>query len=283
VNHVDMSGKVCLVTGANSGIGLVTARELVRLGADVILSCRDERKGDAARAGIRQATGRDVAAILYADFASLDDVRRLAAEVQGIGRPLHVLVNNAGLMLTERRTTREGFEYTFGVNHLAPFLLTELLREHLRKSGEARIVNVASRAHKRAQLDFDDLQSERSFDGWTVYCRSKLCNVLFNLELARRLEGTGVTANSLHPGVVATGFGRESTGLWKTILAIGRPFMTSPEGGARTSIFLASDPSPRGVSGKYFATCRPATPSKAGQSRSDAARLWEISERLVAA
>jgi len=283
VNHVDMSGKVCLVTGANSGIGLVTARELVRLGADVILSCRDERKGDAARAGIRQATGRDVAAILYADFASLDDVRRLAAEVQGIGRPLHVLVNNAGLMLTERRTTREGFEYTFGVNHLAPFLLTELLREHLRKSGEARIVNVASRAHKRAQLDFDDLQSERSFDGWTVYCRSKLCNVLFNLELARRLEGTGVTANSLHPGVVATGFGRESTGLWKTILAIGRPFMTSPEGGARTSIFLASDPSVRGVSGKYFATCRPATPSKAGQSRSDAARLWEISERLVAA
>ncbi|MBM4265080.1 MAG: SDR family oxidoreductase [Deltaproteobacteria bacterium] len=278
-----MSGKVCLVTGANSGIGLVTARELVRLGADVILSCRDERKGDAARAGIRQATGRDVAAILYADFASLDDVRRLAAEVQGIGRPLHVLVNNAGLMLTERRTTREGFEYTFGVNHLAPFLLTELLREHLRKSGEARIVNVASRAHKRAQLDFDDLQSERSFDGWTVYCRSKLCNVLFNLELARRLEGTGVTANSLHPGVVATGFGRESTGLWKTILAIGRPFMTSPEGGARTSIFLASDPSVRGVSGKYFATCRPATPSKAGQSRSDAARLWEISERLVAA
>lgn len=283
MNHVDMSGKVCLVTGANSGIGLVTARELVRLGADVILSCRDERKGDAARAGIRQATGRDVAAILYADFASLDDVRRLAAEVQGIGRPLHVLVNNAGLMLTERRTTREGFEYTFGVNHLAPFLLTELLREHLRKSGEARIVNVASRAHKRAQLDFDDLQSERSFDGWTVYCRSKLCNVLFNLELARRLEGTGVTANSLHPGVVATGFGRESTGLWKTILAIGRPFMTSPEGGARTSIFLASDPSVRGVSGKYFATCRPATPSKAGQSRSDAARLWEISERLVAA
>jgi NAD(P)-dependent dehydrogenase (short-subunit alcohol dehydrogenase family) len=278
-----MSGKVCLVTGANSGIGLVTARELVRMGADVILSCRDERKGEAARAEIRQATGRDVTAILYADFASLDDVRRLAAEVQGIGRPLHVLVNNAGLMLTERRTTREGFEYTFGVNHLAPFLLTELLREHLRKSGEARIVNVASRAHKRAQLDFDDLQSERSFDGWTVYCRSKLCNVLFNLELARRLEGTGITANSLHPGVVATGFGRESTGLWKTILAIGRPFMTSPEGGARTSIYLASDPSVRGVSGKYFAACRPATPSKAGQSRSDASRLWEISERLVAA
>jgi NAD(P)-dependent dehydrogenase (short-subunit alcohol dehydrogenase family) len=280
MSDVDMSGRVCLVTGANSGIGLVTARELARMGAHVLLACRDERKGEAARAEIRRATGRDVGAVLRADFASLDEVRRLAEDVRKVG-PLDVLVHNAGLMLTERRETRDGHEYTLGVNHLAPFLLTHLLRESMRPSGDARIVIVASRAHTRARLDFDDLGSERSFDGWRAYCRSKLCNVLFTLELARRLEGSDVTANCLHPGVVSTGFGRESTGLWKGLLAIGRPFMTSPEQGARTSVYLASSPDVRGVSGGYFVACRRASPAKAALDRADAARLWEISERLV--
>lgn len=275
----ELDGKLCLVTGANSGIGLVTARELVRRGGDVLLACRRRDSGEDACRQIEREVGRRPAEILVADFASLAEVRALAARVRGIGRPLDVLVNNAGLMLTERRVTPDGFEATFAVNHLAPFLLTHLLRDLLPRDG--RVVNVASRAHKRATLDFDDLQSERSFDGWRTYCRSKLCNVLFNAELARRLGPGGVTANCLHPGVVATGFGRESNGLWRLGLRIARPFMISAEKGAATSVYLASSPEVRGVTGRYFANCRPADPSRAASDPASAARLWEISERMV--
>lgn len=275
----ELDGKLCLVTGANSGIGLVTARELARKGSDLILACRRREQGEAAAREIESAVGRRPLALLVADFASLAEVRRLAEQIRSIGRPLDVLVNNAGLMLTERRVTADGFETTFAVNHLAPFLLTHLLREVLARDG--RIVNVASRAHKRATLDFDDLQSERSFDGWGAYCRSKLCNLLFNAELARRLGSGGVTANCLHPGVVATGFGRESGGLWRIALRLGRPFMISAEKGAETSIYLASSPAVRGVTGRYFAKCQPTEPSRAASDPAAAVRLWETSERMV--
>jgi NAD(P)-dependent dehydrogenase (short-subunit alcohol dehydrogenase family) len=277
-----MRGKVCMVTGANSGLGLVTVHELARRGAEVVLVCRDAAKGQRAIDEVRAAVPGSSLDLLLADFASLDDVRRLARDYDASGRRLDVLVNNAGLMLTERRTTRDGFEYTFAVNHLAPFLLTNLLLDSLRRSGSSRIVNVASRAHTRASLDFDDLNSERRFDGWTVYCRSKLCNVLFNRELARRIAGSGVTANALHPGVIATGFGREATGLWKWALALARSFMATPEKGADTQVYLACAPEVAGVNGAYFVNRRQVATSAAGADEAAARRLWETSARMVA-
>ncbi len=270
-----------MVTGANSGLGLVTARALAGLGADVVLVCRDAAKGEAAVAEVRRAGGRGSIELMLADFASLDQVRELATRFRAGGRPLHVLVNNAGLMLTERRTTRDGFEYTFGVNHLAPFLLTNLLLETLRASRPARVVNVASRAGMRVTLDLDDLQGERRWGGWHAYCVSKLCNALFNLELDRRLRGSGVTANCLHPGVIATGFGRESTGLWRWMLRAARLTMASPDKGAQTQIYLASSAEVEGQSGQYFVDCRPAAPSRAASDAETARRLWEVSERMV--
>jgi NAD(P)-dependent dehydrogenase (short-subunit alcohol dehydrogenase family) len=276
---MDLTGKLCVVTGANSGIGFVTARELVRMGGDVVLTCRRREQGEEAVRQVERDTRRAPLDLAVADFASLAEVRGLAERVRSLARPVDVLVNNAGLMLTERRLSADGFEMIFAVNHLAPFLLTHLLRDVL--APEARVVNVASRAHKRSTLDFDDLQSERSFDGWRTYCRSKLCNVLFNAELARRLGSGGVTANCLHPGMVATGFGRENDGLWRIALRLARPFMVSVEKGAATSIYLASSPDVRGVTGRYFANSRPAEPSRAASDQASAARLWEISERMV--
>ncbi|HZR82372.1 MAG TPA: SDR family oxidoreductase [Candidatus Binatia bacterium] len=278
---VDMRGKVCMVTGANSGLGLATVRELAHAGADVVLVCRDRAKADAAIESVRREIPDARLELLLADFASLADVRRLADDFRRSGRPLDVLVNNAGLMLTERRTTADGFEYTFAVNHLAPFLLTSLLREPLAAAEGGRVVNVASRAHTRASLDLDDLNAERGFDGWRAYCRSKLCNVLFNRELARRLGGTRVTANALHPGVIATGFGREATGFWKWLLRAGRFVMSPPEKGAATQVYLATSPAVAGVTGEYFVDCRPVATSRAGADPELARRLWESSERMV--
>jgi retinol dehydrogenase-12 len=275
-----MKGKLCVVTGANSGIGLVTVRELAERGAEVVLVCRDERKGRVALDEVRSAIPDARLDLALADFASLAEVRRLAARLAARGR-LDVLVNNAGLMLSERRLTVDGFETTFAVNHLAPFLLTNLLLDVLRASAPARVVTVASRAHSRAQLDFADLNAERRFDGWTTYCRSKLCNVLFNAELARRIEGSGVTANALHPGVIATGFGRETTGMWRWMLRIARGFMATPEQGARTQVYLATAPEVEGVNGGYFVDCRRAAASTAGADAAAARRLWDASARMV--
>jgi NAD(P)-dependent dehydrogenase (short-subunit alcohol dehydrogenase family) len=268
-----------MVTGANSGVGLVSARELARQGWSVLLVCRDRARGEEALASVRASASGPPPELLLADFASLDDVRRLAADVAG--RRIDVLMNNAGLMLTERRETRDGFETTFGVNHLAPFLLTNLLLDGLRANAPTRIVNVSSRAHTRTTLDFDDLNAEKSFDGWQAYCRSKLCNVLFNQELARRLEGTGVTANALHPGMVATGFGRETSGLWGALLKVGRFVMTTPEKGARTQVWLATAPEVAGMSGRYFIDCKAVATSRAGADPVAAARLWGASAKMV--
>lgn len=276
-----MRGTTVIVTGANSGVGLVTARELARMGAEVVLVCRDRARGEAAIADVASAATGPAPELALADFAALEDVRRFAGDFRRSGRRLDVLVNNAGLMLTERRSTADGFEVTFGVNHLAPFLLTNLLLDTLRDSAPSRIVNVSSRAHARATLDFDDLNAERDFDGWRAYCRSKLCNVLFTVELARRLEGTGVTANALHPGVVATGFGREAGSFWGPLLRVGRFVMTTPERGARTQVHLASSPAVAGVTGRYFIACRPARTSRAAADPIAARRLWEESARMV--
>ncbi len=280
-----MSGKVCLVTGANSGIGKVTAEALASLGAHVIMVCRDRARGEAAAAEIeRGAEGADID-LLIANLSSQASIRELAAEINRRYDRLDVLVNNAGALHTSRSVTVDGYETTFATNHLAYFLLTNLLLDLLKKSAPSRIVNVSSRAHVAATMRFDDLQSERGYSPSRVYGQSKLANVLFTNELARQLEGTGVTANALHPGVVRTGFAKNNTGLLGGLVACGARvagvFFVSAERGAETSIYLASSDEVEGVTGKYFSLSRE-TPSNAESRDPEIARqLWEISEQLT--
>lgn len=278
-----LEGRTCLVTGATSGIGEATAVGLARLGARVILVGRNERKGEASVAAVKAASGNDAVQLLLGDLASLASIRALAAAVLERAPALHVLVNNAGVVNLSRETTVDGFETTFAVNHLAYFALTQLLQGRLVESAPARIVNVSSDAHKFAALDLDDLQTERRKYSWMrVYGTSKLANILFTNELARRLEGTGVTANCLHPGAVGSGLGSNNGRIGKMVLPLLRPFFLTPEQGARTSIYLASSREVEGVTGGYFARCAARTPSSRARDEALAARLWEISEQLVA-
>lgn len=274
-----------MITGGNSGIGLATARALAAAGADVVLTSRDPTRGAAAVASIEAATGVAVTAMAL-DLGSFASIRAFAADFLAQRDALHLLINNAGLILSERRTTEDGFEQTFGVNHLGHFLLTDLLRERLVASAPARIVNVASRAHRRAKrgLDFDDLMSEGSYEGMDVYAKSKLANIYFTVELARRLEGTGVTANSLHPGVVATGFAADgdAKGLVAWFFKLGRPFLRTADEGAATSLYVAQAPELEGVTGEYFSDCAPGRPTKIAEDEAAAERLWIMSEALVA-
>lgn len=277
-----VKGKTCMVTGASSGIGRVTAYELAKAGAAVILVCRDRARGEAAVREIAEASGNDAVELRLADLADQEAIRALAAGFLAERRPLHVLVNNAGVFNMRRRTTRDGVEATFGVNHLAYFLLTLLLLERIKESAPARIVNVASDAHRWARgIAFDDLGSERRYGAMRVYGQSKLANILFTVELARRLEGTGVTVNCLHPGAIATGLGRNNGVLAKVLLPLVQPFLKTPERGARTSVFLASSPDVDGVSGRYFVDCRAATPSRAALDAAAARRLWSVSEEMT--
>jgi NAD(P)-dependent dehydrogenase (short-subunit alcohol dehydrogenase family) len=281
----DMTGRTVVVTGGNSGIGQATAVGLARAGARVVITARDERRGAAAVDAIRSESGSQSVELAVFDLASLASVRAGAAELLERCPRLDVLVNNAGIVLTDRRLSDDGFEMTFAVNHLGPFLLTLLLLDRITKSAPARIVNVASTAHKGARrgLDFDDLQSERRYGGMQVYSKSKLANILFTAELAKRLAGTGVTANSLHPGTVATGYGRDgdASGFLSFGLKVIKPFILTPARGARTSIYLASSPEVAGVSGQYFVKCRPGRTTKAARDEAAAARLWTLSEELV--
>lgn len=281
-----MDGRVCLVTGASSGIGRETALALARMGATVVMHGRDPDRAAAAADAVRKASPRGDVKLVVADLSSQAEVRRLAAEVLDSHDSLHVLVNNAGVIRTRRELTADGLEQTFALNHLAYFLLTELLLDRLRESAPARVVNVSSAAHARAPLDFDDLQNERRFGGMSVYGQSKLANVLFTYELARRLEGSGVTANCLHPGFVGTRFGTGNSGPigWAVWLAtrLARPFALSPAKGARTTIHLATSPEVEGVSGRYFAKSTATESSQASYNEESARRLWVTSEQLTA-
>lgn len=281
----DMTGRTVVVTGGNSGIGQATAVGLARAGARVVITARDERRGAAAVDAIKDESGSQSVELAVFDLASLASVRAGAAELLERCPSLDVLVNNAGIVLTDRRLSEDGFEMTFAVNHLGPFLLTLLLLDRVTKSAPARIVNVASTAHKGARrgLDFDDIQSERRYGGMQAYSRSKLANILFTAELAKRLAGTGVTANSLHPGTVATGYGRDgdASGFLAFGLKVIKPFILTPARGARTSIYLASSPEVAGVSGEYFVKCRPGRTTKAARDEEAASRLWTLSEELV--
>jgi NAD(P)-dependent dehydrogenase (short-subunit alcohol dehydrogenase family) len=281
----DMTGKTVVITGGNSGIGLETAVALAKAGAKTVITARDRARGEAAVADIRARSGHDDVALVVFDLGSMASIREGATAILEQCPRIDVLVNNAGLVLSDRRETTDGFEATFGINHLGPFLLTELLLERIKESAPARIVNVASTAHQGARkgLDFDDLQSTRSYGGMQVYSKSKLANIYFTTELARRLEGTGVTVNSLHPGTVATGFARggDASGILAFGIKVIKPFILSAEQGARTSVYLASSPEVAGVTGQYFVKCRARKPSAAARDDEAAGRLWKRSEELV--
>lgn len=284
-----IEGRTCLVTGATNGIGTETALALASQGAHVVISGRSAEKAETTRQDIVRKSGNPNVDVLLADLSSLAEVRKLADSFLSSYPALHVLVNNAGVVHTQRRVSADGFEAMFAVNHLAYFLLTNLLLERIRRSAPARIVNVASDAHAFGSIDWDDLQSEKGFDGplpfvsgMRVYGRSKLANILFNLELARRLEGSRVTANALHPGMVRTGLGQNNEGIAAAIVGMLMiPLTISPTRGAETSIYLATSPEVEGVSGRYFAKKKESRLTKEAQDREAASRLWRLSSEMV--
>ncbi|WP_082588578.1 SDR family oxidoreductase [Terrabacter sp. Root181] len=275
-----MAGRTVLVTGGTGGIGLATAARLAGLGARVGLVGRDGARADAAAERLRDSGGE--VDVFLADLSAQRDVRSLAERVLAAYPRLDVLVNNVGGYWATRHETADGLERTFAVNHLAPFLLTHLLLDRLRASAPARVVTVSSGAHAMGRIDIDDLQGRQGYNGQRAYNQSKLANVMFTYELARRLEGTGVTANVLHPGVVRTAFAQEDSGRWmRLMLPVVRPFMKSPDRGADTPVLLASSPELEHVSGRYFANGRVKDSSRASHDTAMAARLWSVSAELV--
>ncbi len=277
-----MAGKTVLVTGRTGGIGRATAMGLAALGARVGITGRDEARTRAAAAGIARECAVPAVDAFAADMSSQAEVRRLAATVLAAYPRLDVLVNNVGGFWATRHVTADGLERTFAVNHLAAFLLTNLLLPRLRASAPARIVTVSSNTQAMGTLSFDDLQGERGYSGQRAYSQSKLANVLFTYELARRLDGTGVTATVLHPGLVRTAFSAEDPSrLAKVMVPLLRPFMKTPARGAATSVYLASAPEVEGVTGQYFASRKPKTTSKASYDSAAAARLWQMSADLT--
>ena len=275
-----MNNKLCLVTGANAGIGRATALGLAQKGAHVVMICRSAERGRAAQQEIIAQSGNQQVDLLLADLSVQAEIRRVAAEFKQRYSRLDVLVNNAGAIFTTRQESADGLELTFALNHLGYFLLTQELLPLLLASAPARIINVASGAHYSGQINFDDLQLRQGYAAFKAYAQSKLANVLFTNELARRLAGTGVTANSLHPGVVGTQFGRNNRGL-SLIIRLVRPFLRSEAKGAETSIHLATAPELATTTGQYFDDNQPKRASDLAYDETLARRLWEESEKLV--
>ncbi|MEJ2374110.1 MAG: SDR family oxidoreductase [Pseudolabrys sp.] len=277
-----MKGKTCIITGATGGIGLEAAARLGARGARLVLVGRNRDKGRAALARLRAEMSGAAVEMHYADLSRPDEITRLADALLGTAARIDVLLNNAGAIYADRKTTPDGLELTFALNHMGYFRLTALLRARLIASAPARVVNVASEAHRGARLDFEDLQCSRGYGGWKAYQRSKLANILFTRELARRLRGTGVTANCLHPGFVATGFGDNNRGVWRLGIAIGKLVAaTSVRRGAETPVYVASSPKLDGISGRYFDKCCERAPDAVAQDDGTASRLWDESEKLA--
>jgi NAD(P)-dependent dehydrogenase (short-subunit alcohol dehydrogenase family) len=274
-----MQGKTVVITGATSGIGEVAAIRLAEQGARIVFTARDKARADDTMAALKKANPGADHALHMADLSTLAEMKRMAGELAREPR-IDVLINNAGALFNKRQETADGLEMTFALNHMAYFVVTNLLLGKLKPG--ARIVTVASNAHRGAKLDFGDLQSRKGYIGFPVYARSKLCNILFNRELARRITGSGVTANALHPGFVATRFGDNSGGLMRTVLKVAKPIgAISPEEGARTIIYLASSPEVAEVSGEYYYECKLGTPTAEARNDEDARKLWEISESIA--
>ena len=283
MEHVNsgMGGKVILITGGTSGIGKAAATALAGMGATVVITGRNEERGKRALQEIREESGNDGVELILADLTVQDEVRRLAEELRERHNQLEVLVNNAGLVLSERTETPDGIETQLAINHLAPFLLTNLLLDLLKESAPSRIVTVSSDAHRWAKIDLDDLQSRKRYRGMQVYGKTKLANIMFTYELAERLEGTEVTANCMHPGGVNTNFGNNQGGPMNLLFRLFKPFMRSPEQGADTLIYLASSPEVEGMTGKYLADRKVKAASDAAYDETTRKRLWEASEELT--
>ena len=277
-----MTGKTVLITGATGGIGRAAAIGLASMGARVGITGRDWARTERAAAAITRESGNSAVVAFVADMSSQTEVWRLAGEVLSAYPRLDVLLNNVGGFWAHRHATADGLEHTFALNHLAPFLLTSLLLERLMASAPARVVTVSSGAQAQGKIDFDDLMGERTYSGQRAYSQSKLANVMFTYELARRLEGTGVTATVLHPGVTNTAFGAEDSARAMTpIIAVLRPFMRSPERGADTAVYLASSPEVEGVTGRYFANRKAKKSHKSSYEAATTDRLWRVSADLV--
>jgi len=287
-----MKDRVVVITGATSGIGQVAAEKLANMGARIIQVARDRVRGETAWKRLQECGAGAAHTVHYADLSRLSEMTRVAEEIAAAEPRIDVLINNAGAIFSSRQETEDGLERTFALNHMAYFILSDRLRERLIASAPARVVNTASDAHKGARLDFDDLQSLRAYrgslsewlhdggPGFKVYGRSKLANILFTRELARRLAGTGVTANCFHPGFVATRFGDQAGGVISYGVRVAKRFALSPQQGAETLVYLASSPEVASVTGEYFVRCRPAEPTREAQDDAAAQRLWTESDRL---
>ncbi len=284
-SYKPMRGKTCIVTGATSGMGRVTAHALAERGATVIIVGRDPEKGAAMVEQIQHQTGHPVVEFMLADLSSQKAIRQLTEEFRSRHRHLHVLVNNAGALFLTRQESADGIEMTFALNHLAYFLLTNLLLDALKASAPARIINVSSGGHRRGRIDFDDPQGKQRYNGLQAYRQSKLANLLFTYELANRLQGTGVTVDAVNPGFVATNFGfsnfRLNQGLMSLLIRLYRLAAVSPEQGAQTSIYLAASPDVEGLTGKYFQKQTAIPSSEASYDTAAASRLWQVSAELT--
>jgi NAD(P)-dependent dehydrogenase (short-subunit alcohol dehydrogenase family) len=276
-----MQGKVVVVTGGTSGIGEVAAEVLAAMGARIVLVARDRTRGEATLAKLRQANGAAAHSAHYADLSSIAATKALGAEIAAAEPRIDVLVNNAGALFNRRQVSVDGLEMTFAVNHMAYFVLTEALRGRLAAAPGARIVSTASGAHSGAKLNRDDLQSTQGYSGFAAYGRSKLCNILWTREAARRYAADGIIANCLHPGFVATRFGDRSGGFLQLLMPLAKRMAVTPQKGAETIVYLASSPEAADTTGKYFYHCQPLAPSEAAQDDSTAAWLWEQLELLA--
>ncbi|MFX1329647.1 MAG: SDR family oxidoreductase [Promethearchaeota archaeon] len=276
---MSMDGKICMITGANSGIGKATAIGLAKLNARIIMVCRDKDRGEKAKKEIINQTGNKNIDLLLCDLSSQEQIRKLLVEFKEKYQNLHVLINNAGIMLKKRTISVDGFEMNFAIHFLAPFLLTNLLIDVLKRSAPSRIINVTSAAHKRAKIDFNDIQSEnKKYRLFTVYGISKLAEMLLTYELSRNLEGSRVTVNAIHPGLVNTNLGRDQS---KFSQWFARKFFKSPEEGAQTSIYLASSPEVEGITGKYFVNNQPKESSGESYNKEHAKKLWHIALEMT--
>ena len=277
-----MKNRVCLITGATSGIGKATAIALAKIGSTVIINGKDEKRGEETIAEIKRISGNENVELMIADLSSLNEVRKFAGRLKGKYDKLDILINNAAVFYTSRNLSIDGIEMQFAVNHLSHFLLTNLLLETLKKSNSARIINVSSNAHYQGRINFDDINFEKRYFGWTVYCQSKLANVLFTYELADRLDSKQVTVNALHPGTVRTNIvGKYASFIYRLGWNLQKPLMLPVEEGAKTSIYLASSDEVKGITGLYFVKCKSQKSSDMSHDKMLARKLWDLSEKLT--